>query len=115
MQPSGVAKASGVSLDDITFASPGAKAMQPSTHDLDRSLERPRSLHYVRQPRISLLKAMSAIERGERRPPTVADLPYALEQRLHAAERQELLRQVLHLLAWVRSLLVLEGDESPRE
>jgi hypothetical protein len=87
--------------------------MQPST--LNRSPEKSASPNGPRQPRMSIFKAMDAIERGERRTPAPAELPHALEQRLRALERDEVLRQFLRVLAWVGSLLVLEGDVTPRD
>jgi hypothetical protein len=89
--------------------------MQPSAHDLDCSPENPKCRHHVHQSRISFFAPVSAIKQGERRPPTVGGFLNALEHSLHAAQRQEMLRRFFRVLARLCSLLVLDGDESPRE
>jgi hypothetical protein len=94
---------------------PRSQAMQPSTHNLDCSPDNPRCQHDVIQSRLSFFRVVSAIEQGEQRPPTIAEFLNALEHHLHAAQRQETLRRFFRVLARLCSLLVLDGDESPRE
>ena len=88
---------------------------QPSTHDLGHVLDKPTSQLLSRPPRISFFRVMNAIAQGERRLPAPAELPDALERRLHEVELQEPMRRLMRALAWVGSRLTLEGDETPRD
>jgi hypothetical protein len=87
--------------------------MHLSLRDHQRSPAAPAIRRYSGPPWISVAKAMRTLGQKQERFPAFADLPYELEQRLRAAERQELLRRLLRVLVRVASLFVLEGDDPP--